>query len=220
MGTPTLLSIQVGAPAVRGADTISNKDWTSGIFKAPITGPVWLGTTNLAGDAQADLRNHGGPYRAVLAYGASRYPAWREELGIPDLPYGAFGENFTVSELTEENVCIGDIYQIGDVQLQVTQPRYPCWKLARRWQIKDLTRLVLEKAQGGWYNRVLNEGYVEAGTPVILVERPYPQHPVARVFALMCEWIDDPEATAELGSMDALSPGWRREFYTRATSEA
>jgi MOSC domain-containing protein YiiM len=216
MTTPTLLSLQVGAPAERGADRIAKSAWTSGIFKAPVSGPVWLGKTNLVGDGQADLKNHGGPDRAVLAYGASRYPAWREELAIPDLPYGAFGENFTISELTEETVCLGDIYTIGDVQVQVSQPRYPCWKLARRWQIKQLTDLVLKKAQGGWYNRVLNEGYAEAGAPVTLVERPYPQHPVGRVFALMCEWIEDADATAELAQMEALSVGWRRVFYGRA----
>jgi len=216
MPTSTLLSIQVGKPATRSADNISDKEWSSGIFKAPVSGRVWLGKTNLAGDGQAGLKNHGGPERAALAYGASHYPAWREKLAIPELPYGAFGENFTVSELTEETVCIGDIYQIGDVRIQVTQPRYPCWKLARRWGLKELTNMVLEKAQGGWYNRVLTEGYVEAGTSITLVERPYPQHPVVRVFALMCEWIEDDEATAELATMEALSIGWRRVFYGRA----
>jgi MOSC domain-containing protein YiiM len=213
---PTLLSIQVGAATTRGADPISNQGWTSGIFKAPVSGRVWLGKTNLAGDGQADLKNHGGPERAVLAYSASHYPAWREELALPDLPYGAFGENFTLSELTEEIVCIGDIYQIDEVQLQVTQPRYPCWKLGRRWGIKELPNLVLEKAQGGWYNSVLKEGYVEAGTPISLVECPYPQHPVARVFALMCEWIEDDAAIAELATLPVLSRSWRRIFYGRA----
>jgi len=216
MPTPHLLSIQVGAPTTHGEDRISDKDWTSGIFKAPVSGRVWVGKTNVAGDGQADLKNHGGPNRAVLAYGASHYPAWREELALPDLPYGAFGENFTVSELTEETVCLGDIYQVGDVRLQVAQPRYPCWKLARRWGVKELTNMVLQKAQGGWYNRVLTEGYVEAGTPVTLVERPHPQHPVARVFALICQWIEDDDATAELATLEALSPEWRRVFYGRA----
>ncbi len=216
MPTPQLLSIQVGAPATRGEDAISDKDWTSGIFKTPVGGRVWLGKTNLAGDGQADLKNHGGSDRAVLAYSASHYPLWRAELALPDLPYGAFGENFTISELTEETVCLGDIYAIGDVQLQVSQPRYPCWKLARRWGIKELTNRVLEKAQGGWYNRVLAEGYVEAGTPVTLVARPNPQYPVARVFGLLCEWIEDDDATAELATLEVLSPGWRRIFYGRA----
>jgi MOSC domain-containing protein YiiM len=216
MRTPTLLSIQVGRPAERGADTISKKYWTSGIFKFPVSGPVWLGKTNLDGDGQADLKNHGGPDRVVLSYGASRYPAWREELGIPDFPYGGFGENLTISELTEERVCIGDIFQIGEVIVQVSQPRYPCWKLGRRWQIKRLPDLVLKKAQGGWYNRVLQEGHVEAGMPVLLVERPYSQHPVNRVFGLLCNWFEDAEATAELATLEALSVGWRREFYARA----
>lgn len=212
MSIPQLLSIQVGMPAVHGADAISQKSWRSGIFKFPVQGRIWLGKTNLDGDGQADLRVHGGRNRAVLAYGASRYPVWREELNLPDLPYGAFGENFTVSELTEENVCIGDIYQIGEARLQVTQPRQPCWKQARRWGIKDLTARVQEKRQGGWYHRVLQEGCVEAGIPVTLLERPFPDFKVDQVFALLNGVIDDTKMAAALAQCEPLSPGWRQNF--------
>ncbi len=159
---------------------------------------MWLGALNLDGDGQADLDNHGGPFRAALGYGGDHYPIWREELARPDLPFGAFGENFTFSELTEETVCLGDVYVIGEARLQVTQPRQPCWKLARRWGMKDLTARVYEKGWGGWYHRVLQEGYVEAGMPVTLVERRYPQFSVFHVNALMNEWIDDPHAAAAL----------------------
>ena len=117
MSAPLLVSIQVGLPAVRGlpgSDDPMDQTWTSGIVKAPVDGPVWLGRTNLAGDGQADLVNHGGLDKAVLSYAAAHYPGWRRELERPDLPHGAFGENFTVDGLTEDAVCIGDTYTLGD----------------------------------------------------------------------------------------------------------
>src|SRR5262245_55814153 len=105
MFTPTLLSIQVGMPkrrGVPGSDDPMQHPWQSGIFKAPVDGVIWLGKLNLVGDGQADLKNHGGPDRAALAYSAEHYPTWRAELEQPDLPYGGFGENFTISGLDEE----------------------------------------------------------------------------------------------------------------------
>ena len=217
MDTPRLLSIQVGKPKRHGTvGSQDDKPWQSGIFKAAVEGRVRLGSLNLEGDGQADLKNHGGPFRAVLGYSADHYPIWREELNFPDIPYGAFGENFTISGLDEETVCIGDIYSIGDeVQVQVSQPRMPCWKLARRWNMKDLTARVFDHAWGGWYHQVLSEGYVEGGMSIKLLDRPYPKFPVAYVYALMNEWMDVPEDVAALTQLEPLSPGWREHFARR-----
>src|SRR5258707_10497678 len=95
-----IVSIQVGLPQRRGdADSHdpSKSLWFTGIFKNKVNGPIHLYKRNLAGDAQADLRVHGGPDKAVHAYSADHYPAWRKELKLPDFNYGAFGENFTVT---------------------------------------------------------------------------------------------------------------------------
>lgn len=211
-----LLSINVGLPADHGADTISKKTWRSGIFKIPVEGRSYVGALNVKGDGQDDLENHGGPYRAVLAYSADHYPEWRTELNRPDFPYGGFGENFTISGLNEETVCIGDVYAVGnDVRIQVSQPRMPCWKLSRHWGIKDLSARVQRKARGGWYHRVLQEGYVEAGQEVKLLERPHPRYSVSFVFALMSEWVNDPSALEELVTLDALTDSWREYFAER-----
>jgi MOSC domain-containing protein YiiM len=215
----TLLSIHVGKPARRGvvgSDDPMQHPWHSGIFKNPVSGSVQLNALNLEGDGQADLKNHGGPFRAVLAYSAEHYPIWRAELNMPDLPYGAFGENFTISGLDENTVSIGDIFAIGDIQLQVTQPRQPCWKLARRWQIKELAARVDERGWGGWYHRVLQEGRVEASLPVTLLERPFPQFTIAFVSALMTERIENSQAAYELSQIEALTPSWREAFAHRA----
>lgn len=212
---PTLLSVQVGLPAEHGADSISRKAWQSGIVKYAVSGRVWLDTLNLAGDGQQDLQSHGGPFRAVLAYAAAHYPVWRAELGR-DLAYGGFGENFTVSHLTEASVCLGDIYAVGEARLQVTQPRAPCWKLARRWSIKDLTARVEAKGWGGWYHRVLQPGFVQAGDAYRLLERPYPQYTIARLNDLIAGREVNPTACQELATLEALSPGWRASYERMA----
>ena len=213
MTTPTIVSIQVGLPAEHGADSIADKAWQSGIFKSPISGRLWLDRLNLEGDQQHDLHNHGGEYRAVLAYSAEHYPIWRAELFKRDLPYGAFGENFTLAGLTEETVCLGDTYAVGDqIVLQVSQLRLPCWKLARRCGVRDLALRVEAKGWGGWYHRVVQPGYVQAGDTYRRLERPYPQHTIARMNALIFRHVYDREALAELASIDVLTPSYRAVF--------
>src|SRR5271168_5224037 len=178
-----LFSIQVGAPRSYGfedAVDAHDKPWTTGFFKAPVEGPIFVGATNLAGDGQADLKNHGGIDKAVLAYSADHYPKWREELRMPEMPYGAFGENLTIAGLSEESVCIGDILRIGKVTFEVSQPRQPCWKLARRWRMHELTALVVRNGRSGWYLRVQEQGWIEAGMPVDLIDRPNPAWSIAR----------------------------------------
>jgi MOSC domain-containing protein YiiM len=207
----TLLSIQVGKPARHRADAISDKPWRSGIFKEPVAGRVWLDMLNLNGDAQADLDNHGGPWRAVLSYSAEHYPIWREEYGV-DFPHGAFGENFTVSGLDEESVCLGDIFAVGEVRLQVAQQRYPCWKLARRNGLKDLTARVLAKGWGGWYCQVLQQGFVEAGDKYELIERSYPKFTIAYMNDLITKRKRNSLDCEAISNIEVMTPEYRELF--------
>jgi len=170
----TIASIQVGKSRTLGvanAPNVLDRAWTTGIHKEPVAGPVQVGFTNLAGDEQADLRVHGGPDKAILAYAASHYPAWRSDLQMPELSYGAFGENLTITGVDESTVRIGDIWHVGTVRLQVSQPREPCWKLARKLRRKDLPQRVVETGRGGWYLRVLHVGTLQAGDTFELIER-------------------------------------------------
>jgi MOSC domain-containing protein YiiM len=222
MSDPIVLSIQVGLPVAMGKEEAYNpfhRRWVSGIVKQPVAGRVWLGFTHLKGDGQADLQNHGGREKAVLAYAAGHYPAWREELDRPDLPYGAFGENLTVAGLDEARVCIGDIYALGEATVQVSQPRQPCWKLARRWGLKDLPARVQQTGRGGWYLRVLGEGHVEAGQPFGLRERPYPSWTVALLNDLRYRRRDDPAEMAGLAACPLLSPNWRDAMARRCAGQ-
>ncbi len=220
---PVLVSVNVGLPremGVAGAPDPFDRRWASGIFKEPVAGAIRLGRTNLDGDGQGDLKNHGGADKAVNAYAADHYPAWRAELGL-DLaafPFAAFGENFTVAGLTEETVCIGDVYAVGEARVQVSQPRQPCWKLARRWRIRDLAARVEASGRTGWYFRVLTEGHVEAGQPLTLLDRPFPQWAVARANAIMrarkADEIDR-ETVAAFAACPALAQGWRDTLAKR-----
>lgn len=218
LASPTILNIYVGLPQTFGKANAANpmdRIWTSGIFKELVKGPVWLTKTNLVGDGQADLKNHGGPEKAVFVYPNDHYDAWREELGIADFSPSAFGENFSVYGQTEKDVCIGDVFRIGEAVVQVSQPRQPCWKPARRWRMKDLALRIQETGRTGWYYRVLKEGYVQSGNELKLTERPYPQWTIAECNDIMHNRKHDLEAAASLAACPSLADRWVRTLTKR-----
>lgn len=223
MTEPRILSIQVGTPKTYGTEDAADPMdglWTTSFFKEPVEGPLWLGTDSLEGNAQADLRAHGGPEKVVLSYAAAHYPAWRDELGLPDFPYGAFAENVTVDGLSEESVCIGDTYRLGEALVQVSQSRGPCWKIARRWRIADLTERVLKSGRPGWYCRVLQEGEVAPGMTFELLDRPHPQFPISRVHQVVYGGERDPESIAALADIPELAAMPRERLRARLEKAA
>lgn len=215
-----LISLQVGRPSEHVSELKDGNDaaWVSGIWKAPVEGRVQLDRVNLDGDGQADLKNHGGPDKAVCCYAAAHYPTWRTALGKTEdeFPYGAFGENFTLTQLTEEGVCIGDIYTVGTARVQVSQPRTPCWKLGRRWERPGLPLEASMSGRTGWYLRVLEPGEVGAGDALALIERPLPEWTVARVNQAMYVEKDDADLAEALSHLTLLAEAWRRPFRRRA----
>jgi len=190
----------------RGDEMVRTAFW-----KAPVLGPVSLRKSNLDGDRQADRRVHGGPHLAVLCYSADHYPAWRNELGF-ELPYGGFGENFTIEGKTELDVCIGDVYRIGGASIQVSTPRGPCFKIGFRWNRPDLVKRVEATGRHGWYVRVLAEGPVEAGQEFTLQERPNPAWTVAHTANVYRNRSKDRTAALELAAVGELMPRVRQEL--------
>lgn len=218
MHLPALISIQVGFPTEHGTEGAADPmdgPWRTGFYKSPVTGPLILRTTNLEGDAQADLINHGGPDKAVCCYPEAHYAGWRAELSLDELPYGAFGENFTIGGITERDIRIGDIFRIGEALVQVSQPRQPCWKLARRWRVKDLALRVQQSGRTGWYFRVLSEGLVTPGAPLEIVERPFPEWTIDRANGLMHHDKTNLADAARLAAVPALSESWKRTLSNR-----
>ena len=213
-----LISILVGTPravGVPGAQNRMEREFTSAIWKSPVNGPVHLGPLGLAGDAVADTRVHGGPDQAVLMYAAAHFPRWEEELGRP-VERGAFGENLLVEGLDEDTACIGDVYEIGEVRLQVSHPRQPCATLARRHQIPDMIAIVRQNARSGWYLRVLREGLVEANLPIRRLDQPNPEWGVRRAARAMLTRDRDPTEAAGLARCRGLSDEWRKRLLAAA----
>jgi MOSC domain-containing protein YiiM len=220
MAHPTGLvaSIQVGRPRLRGDENAEDpwdSAWFSGFCKDAAAGPVALRWTNLDGDEQADLVYHGGVDKAVCCYPAAHYGPWRRELALPEMIHGSFGENFTIDGLAEPDVCIGDVWRVGSAVVQVSQPRQPCWKLARRWKIKTLTLQVQQTGRTGWYFRVLTEGVVAAGEPLALDARPHPDWTIARANRVMHVDKSDLAAAAELAVLPSLSSSWKAALTNR-----
>lgn len=215
---PVVVSIQATRPAtyVHGGYADGKPaEWTTAFFKIQIDGPVPVGPLGLAGDEQADKVNHGGTDKAVLAYSADHYAYWRARLHQPEMPHGGFGENLTIAGCDESTVCIGDTWRAGDVVFQVSQPRQPCWKMSRRWQVADLAKQVIANGKSGWYLRVLEPGEVSAGTAIELIARPHPAWPVARAGQVMYHGKDDLTAMQALASLPELSVAWKETLLPR-----
>ena len=203
----SIVSVQVGQVAPLGPDGVA-----SGFVKSPVSRPVAIGRLGLAGDAQADLRVHGGPDKAVYLYPSEHYTPWRREL--PEhaamlLP-GAFGENLTTLGLNEDTICIGDVLRAGSALLQVTQPREPCFKLALRFADPRLPRALLRTGRSGWYARVLEAGAVESLNPIVVVEQLNPTWPVSRLVRLITHRPTTLEDIVELSDLPGLAAHWRR----------
>jgi MOSC domain-containing protein YiiM len=198
------------APAGATASDGPRGEWVSGIQKLPISGAVMVRTNGLDGDGQADLVVHGGPDGAVMAYAAAHYPLWEKQIGRP-LAFGSFGENLTVTGFDDSTVCLGDVWAVGDeVLLQVTQPRQPCYKLARRLGEPRIIKWITEQCNGGWYFRVLREGRVASGMPIRQVEQGLRQWPVNEAVRVMYARAREPDAARRLGDAEPLSSRWKQ----------
>lgn len=218
MTEASIRSIQVGTPEFHGdndAEEPMDRGWKTSFYKNPVYGDVFLDRTNLDGDQQTDLRHHGGPEKAVCVYPYEHYGYWADDLDL-SLEPAAFGENFTIEGLTERDACIGDVYDVGEATVQITQPRSPCWKLARRWRVKELAIKFEETGYTGWYLRVLDTGTVAAESHLDLVERPNPEWSVSRATKVRYRMPDDRELADELSSVEALGDTWTEKLAHRA----
>ena len=204
-----LLSVNVSQPI--GME-IDGKRYHTGIYKTAVAGRLWMGRLQLAGDGQADLEAHGGPNRAVYCYPHEHYAYWSDALGRDDFDYGQFGENFTTSSLLEDQVCVGDAFQIGEAVIQVTQPRVPCYKLANKMGIAGFEKTFLKSNRCGFYARVLEEGSVGVGDVITLQAEDPVGMTVAEVNAALYLDKGDRAAVERALQIEALSPGWKRSF--------
>jgi MOSC domain-containing protein YiiM len=209
----TLVAVRAGRAQFRESP---QGEWRSAIEKQRINGPVHIHDEGVVGDEQADRESHGGPDKAILAYSIEHYPVWQQELGNAQFGPGALGENFEISGQSEKTVCIGDIYEIGDVTVQVSQPRQPCWKPAFLHNLRDLTAQIAKKGRTGWYLRVLNPGVLTLPAPIQLEERPHPHWTIDRANRLLYHRSEDAAARLELARLPQLSLAWQEMLSGRA----
>ena len=204
-----LVSVNVGMPKdVRWRD----RTVYTGIWKAPVEGPVMVRRLNIDGDGQGDLAGHGGEQRAVMVYQTESYAFWKTYLGRDDLLPGHFGENFTVTGLADDQVCIGDRYRIGDAEFEVTQPRVTCFRVGLRLNKPEMPNLLVSQHRPGFYFRVIAEGQVRAGDDIVRTARGRHELSVADVDALLYLPNRDIDQLRKIVDVPALSPGWQQSF--------
>jgi MOSC domain-containing protein YiiM len=204
-----LISVNVGLPR---EVTWKGKPVTTAIFKEAVQGPILLRTLNLDGDRQADLSVHGGADKAVYVYPTEHYDYWRSELSGQELPWGSFGENFTTTGLLEGAVHLGDRFSIGSVEVVVTQPRLPCYKLGIKFGQADMVKRFSNSQRTGFYLAVRKEGIVAGGDAIQLLSRDPQQITVADVTRLYLRDDKDLEKMRRALQSEALPEGWRTYF--------
>jgi MOSC domain-containing protein YiiM len=209
----TIVSVNVGAVTdvpYRGGRV------PTGIFKGPAGGRVAVGPVGLEGDTQADLSVHGGPDKAVYLYSADDYAWWAEELGHA-LAHGEFGENLTVTGLGGHAVRVGDRIRAGEVLLEVTTPREPCFKLGIRMGDPAFVVRFRDAGRTGFYARVVETGMVAEGDAAEIVERAPASAPtIGDVHRAFTTGRDDPGLLRRLAGTPALPDDWRAWMLRRA----
>jgi len=206
---PVLLSVNVGMP--------KDVDWQgktvhTGVWKQAVDGPAMVRRLNIDGDGQGDTNGHGGEQRAVLVYQIGSYGHWERHFGRHDFSYGQFGENFTVDGMADDQVCIGDRYRIGEAEFEVTQPRVTCYRVGLRLGEPEMAALLVSHNRPGFYMRVIREGRVRAGDPIVKTRTGPEALSVADVDALLYLPHRDLATVGRALRIPALSPGWQGSF--------
>jgi ferredoxin-NADP reductase/MOSC domain-containing protein YiiM len=211
-----LLAVNVGLP--RDIDWRGRVVHTA-IWKRPVAGRCRARRLNLDGDGQGDVMGHGGEHRAVFVYQIESYRYWQEQLDRTDFTYGQFGENFTIEGMLDEEVYIGDRYQIESALFEVTQPRVTCYRVGIRMDEPRMAALLTSSGRPGFYLRVLQEGEIGAGDEIVKMGEATERMSVTDINALLYSSRHPREKIERALRIEALSPGWRSSFEAMLESD-
>lgn len=200
--------LNIGLPK---KELFHGKEFMTGMCKKPVTIPLMLTKQGFEGDGVGDLKHHGGSDKAVCVYAIDHYEYW-EKILRREMPEAAFGENLSVTEMKEDEVCIGDIYRVGLAMVQVSQPRQPCSTLAARYGREDFVKLVVDSGRTGFYLRVLEEGRVKAGDGIFLVEQDPRRVSIAFANRIYHHNRKNREGIEKILAVPALSESWQKSF--------
>lgn len=200
-----VLFIKVGKVTTTILENSKRKELTSGIKKYPVQN-AFLTKTGFLDDEQGDLEHHGGENKALFMFSQKTYEEINKEckidLNIDEVSH--FGENIIFSNVSEVDICVGDIYQLGEVKIQITQPRQPCWKLSANTNKKEMTKFIFQSGLTGWYAKVLIEGVVCVKDELILEKRKYPNLSIKKLNQLIVNPLLDEKITNEALSCKVL----------------
>lgn len=194
------------------AENRLDQEWSTAAFKKPTPKAVFLTETGLEGDDVGDKKHHGGPEKALYAYSKSHYEKWTAEYPNIQFEVGLNGENVSVIGMDETTVCIGDIYQVGEAIVQVSQPRRPCWKPGRRVRWIEWGRRIQETGRTGWYFRTLKEGKIQQHDVFQLIERPCADWTIAEMNDVLYHHNDNAKKLRELLASDYTPSSWKEEI--------
>ena len=207
-----LISVNVGLPR---EITLGGKTIRTSIWKYPVEGRVHVSTMNLDGDQQSDLSVHGGVDKAVYLYPSEHYSYWRTQLPDVELPWGAFGENFTSEGILEDAIKIGDRIRVGSTEFVVTQPRMPCFKLGIRFNRRDMVKRFFESKRSGLYLAVIREGEVENGDSIEFTEKQETGVTITDIVNLYTLDSGNQELLRRATELPALPQSWKDYFRKR-----
>jgi MOSC domain-containing protein YiiM len=210
--TPRIHSVNVSLPK---EINFEGQKVTTGIFKEPVKGRVMLRMLNLDGDRQADLTVHGGSDKAVYLYPIEHYEYWRRIFLNIKMLNGMFGENFTSEGLMEDEVYVGDAFQIGSSKVIATQPRMPCYKLGIKFGRMDIIKKFLTSGHSGIYFRVLEEGQVGAGDTIDRIRKDTNRITISDIVRLYANDRKDIESMRRAVKVEALPDGWNTIFLSK-----
>lgn len=182
-------SVNIGS---KQSFTIGNKTFESGIYKMPAAGPVEVTVEGLRGDVIHSTTVHGGPDQAIYVYGGIDYAWWTKQLGR-ELEPGSFGENLTITDLASSHFKIGDRLHIGKVVLEVTGPRMPCPKLAKRMNDRTIVKQFRTAVRPGFYCRVIESNMIAVNEVVTIVPYQSDSVTIAEIFKA---WLENPPNAA------------------------
>lgn len=186
----------------------------TGIFKHPVSEPLFLTKNDVSKDTVIDRVHHAGSNKACYLFSADQYSYWKELYPNLEWDWGMFGENLTVEGLDESIMRVGDIYKIGRALVQVSQPREPCYKLGIRFGTQKILRQFIDRNHSGTYVRILEEGEVKKGDELLLVEQSKNTLTVQQFYELMFAKEKSKEMLHLFMSNESV-PQYKKERYKK-----
>lgn len=215
-----VLYVKVGEVLTTPLENSARKELVTGMKKHPVV-KAYLTKTGFNTDAQADLEHHGGENKALFSIDTHTYETintlCQTHFAYDEVAY--FGENLIISNVTQKEISVGDIYSIGEAIVQVTQPRQPCWKLSASTNVKKMTAVIFQHGLTGWYCKVLQEGNISQQDTMVLQERSYPNLNIELLNQLMINPMANEEVTLEALACEVLGKPFKESLQKRYESK-